>query len=69
MLCSALRPQKTFLKQPGLGAALLGCRGRQDQALTVKAGRHLQIENRELLTGDCLLLVAFCLYKQAMLSS
>ena len=28
------------------------------------AGRHLHVENRELLTGDCLLLVAFCLYKQ-----
>ena len=30
----------------------------------LKAGRHLHVENRELLTGDCLLLVAFCLYKQ-----
>lgn len=29
-----------------------------------QARQYLHIENRELLTGDCLLLVAFCLYKQ-----
>ena len=35
-------------------------------------GRHIvrskvSVDNRELLTGDCLILVAFCLFKQVCL--
>jgi len=30
----------------------------------VHAGNKISVDNRELLTGDCLLLISFCLYKQ-----
>lgn len=41
-------------------------RGRTSTSLVgpVRAGNRISVDNRELLTGDCLLLVAFCLYKQ-----
>lgn len=44
--------------------AQLRKRGLNSVSGPVHARNGISVDNRELLTGDCLLLVAFCLYKQ-----
>ena len=50
-----LRPIQPFIWHPVVQIA-----GHRN----VKAFSRLSVDNRELLIGDCILLVAFCLYKQ-----